>query len=59
MGVSSHARLSVEFVTRLAALTTRINVWSGGALPVLVTIFGWAALLKGKRPLAPTFSAAR
>ena len=23
------------------------NVWSGGALPVVVTIAGWAALLKG------------
>jgi len=23
------------------------NVWSGGALPVAVTLFGWAALLKG------------
>ncbi len=23
------------------------NVWSGGALPVVVTLFGWAALLKG------------
>jgi len=23
------------------------NVWSGGALPVAVTLVGWAALLKG------------
>lgn len=23
------------------------NVWSGGALPVIITIFGWAALIKG------------
>ena len=23
------------------------NVWSGGALPVVVTFVGWAALLKG------------
>jgi len=23
------------------------NVWSGGALPVVVTLMGWAALLKG------------
>ena len=23
------------------------NVWSGGALPVVVTLTGWAALLKG------------
>ncbi len=23
------------------------NDWSGGALPVVVTLFGWAALLKG------------
>ena len=23
------------------------NIWSGGALPVVVTLVGWAALLKG------------
>ncbi len=23
------------------------NVWSGGALPVVITLIGWAALLKG------------
>ena len=23
------------------------NAWSGGALPILVTLVGWAALLKG------------
>ena len=23
------------------------NVWSGGPLPILVTLFGWGALLKG------------
>ena len=23
------------------------NVWSGGALPVIVTLFGWTALTKG------------
>ena len=23
------------------------NVWSGGALPIIVTLFGWAALIKG------------
>ena len=23
------------------------NVWSGGALPVVVTLVGWAALIKG------------
>lgn len=23
------------------------NVWSGGVLPILVTLFGWASLIKG------------
>ena len=29
------------------------NVWSGGALPVVVTLMGWAALLKGVGAAAP------
>jgi hypothetical protein len=29
------------------AIVLSHNVWSGGALPVLVTLFGWAALIKG------------
>jgi hypothetical protein len=29
------------------ALVLRHNVWSGGALPVIVTIVGWLTLLKG------------
>jgi hypothetical protein len=29
------------------AVTLTHDVWSGGALPVAVTIAGWAALLKG------------
>jgi hypothetical protein len=29
------------------AIVLTHNVWSGGALPVMVTIFGWAALIKG------------
>ena len=28
------------------------NVWSGGALPVVVTLVGWAALIKGFALLA-------
>jgi len=41
------------FVTGLIALTAGLaivlchNVWSGGAAPVLVTLIGWAALVKG------------
>jgi hypothetical protein len=29
------------------ALVLAHNVWSGGALPVIVTLIGWATLLKG------------
>ena len=29
------------------ALTLTHNVWSGGALPVVVTVIGWLTLLKG------------
>ena len=29
------------------AIVLAHNVWSGGALPILVTLFGWASLLKG------------
>ncbi len=29
------------------AIVVGHNVWSGGALPVVVTLAGWAALLKG------------
>ncbi len=29
------------------AMTLRHNIWSGGALPVIVTIVGWLTLLKG------------
>ncbi|MBV8204013.1 MAG: hypothetical protein JO195_03185 [Candidatus Eremiobacteraeota bacterium] len=29
------------------AIVLNHNVWSGGALPVLVTIIGWVTLLKG------------
>jgi hypothetical protein len=27
------------------------QVWSGGALPAVVTLMGWAALLKGVTPM--------
>ena len=29
------------------AIVLRHNVWSGGALPVIVTLIGWMTLLKG------------
>jgi len=29
------------------AIVLSHNVWSGGALPILVTLFGWASLIKG------------
>lgn len=29
------------------AIVLAHNVWTGGALPVLVTLFGWASLIKG------------
>jgi hypothetical protein len=41
------------FISGLMGMTAGLaivlahNVWSGGALPVIVTIFGWAALVKG------------
>jgi hypothetical protein len=41
------------FMAGLMAMTAGLaivlvhNVWSGGALPVIVTLFGWAALTKG------------
>ena len=41
------------FVVGLMAVTAGLaivlahNVWSGGALPIMVTIFGWVILIKG------------
>jgi len=29
------------------AIVLAHNVWSGGVLPILVTLFGWASLIKG------------
>jgi len=29
------------------AIVLAHNVWSGGPLPILVTLFGWASLIKG------------
>ena len=34
-------------VTAGLAIVLSHNLWSGGALPVIVTLFGWAALIKG------------
>jgi hypothetical protein len=34
-------------VTAGLAIVLAHNVWSGGALPIIVTLFGWAGLIKG------------
>ena len=34
-------------VTAGLAIVLSHNVWSRGALPIMVTLFGWAALIKG------------
>ena len=34
-------------VTAGLAIILAHNVWSGGALPIIVTLFGWASLIKG------------
>lgn len=34
-------------VTAGLAIVLAHNVWSGGALPVVVTLFGWVSLIKG------------
>jgi hypothetical protein len=39
--------LSVITLTIWLAIVLAHNVWSGGALPVVVTLVGWAALIKG------------
>jgi len=39
--------LSVITLTIGLAMVLAHNVWSGGALPVIVTLVGWATLIKG------------
>lgn len=39
--------LSVMTVVAGLAIILGHNVWSGGALPVIVTLVGWLALIKG------------
>jgi hypothetical protein len=39
--------LSVITLTIGLAMVLAHNVWSGGALPVVVTLVGWTALIKG------------
>ena len=39
--------LGVITVTAGLAMVLAHNVWSGGALPVVVTLVGWATLIKG------------
>jgi len=34
-------------VTAGLAIVLAHNVWSGGALPIMVTLIGWASLIKG------------
>ena len=34
-------------VTAGLAIVLTHNVWSGGVLPIIVTLFGWASLIKG------------
>jgi hypothetical protein len=34
-------------VTAGLAIVLAHNVWSGGVLPIMVTVFGWASLIKG------------
>jgi hypothetical protein len=34
-------------VTAGLAIVLAHNVWSGGALPIMVTLFGWTSLIKG------------
>jgi hypothetical protein len=34
-------------VTAGLAIILAHNVWSGGALPIIVTLFGWVSLIKG------------
>jgi hypothetical protein len=43
------AMLTIALVTVIAGLATVLahNVWSGGAAPVLVTLCGWAMVVKG------------
>lgn len=48
------------FLTGLMAVITGLaiilshNVWSGGALPVVVTLIGWTSLIKGLLLLFPS-----
>jgi hypothetical protein len=39
-------------VTAGLAIVLAHNVWSGGALPIMVTLIGWASLIKGMLLLA-------
>jgi hypothetical protein len=44
-------------VTTGLAIVIGHNVWSGGALPVIVTLFGWIILIRGVVLLFPSPSA--
>jgi hypothetical protein len=42
----------MALITGLAIILSH-NVWSGGALPIVVTLIGWASLIKGLLLLFP------
>ena len=50
--------LGVTVVAAGLALVLTHNVWSGGALPVVVTVIGWLTLLKGLMFWVPAPAAA-
>ena len=41
-------------VTSGLAIVMRHNVWSGGALPVVVTLLGWIILIRCRAPVSIT-----
>lgn len=49
MGESPGLVLVTGIITMAGGVATVVghNVWVGGVLPVIVTLFGWAALIKG------------
>ena len=43
----THARGHRRYLLAGLAMVLSHNVWSGGTLPVVVTLFGWIILLRG------------
>lgn len=50
--------MGIVIVAAGLAIVLAHNIWSGGALPIIVTILGWLALLKGLFFLFPPPAAA-